>query len=97
MAEDEESSRFREGYNPVGWVGIVKHSGGVLDTTLVSSGDIPHEPRYRARYAHTSAYGYRALTIASGMCDSSCHGNPYWYDDITFKSSHNFIESRIRI
>ncbi len=75
-----------QGYNPVGWVGIVKHSGGVLDTTLVSSGDsTAWNPVTVLDTLTLLPTDTVALTIASGMCDSSCHGNPYWYDDITFK------------
>ncbi len=78
-----------QGYNPVGWVGIVKHSGGLLDTTSVSAGDSTDwNPVTVLDTLTLLPSDTVALTIASGMCDSSCHGNPYWYDDITFKKLH---------
>jgi len=75
-----------QGYNPVGWTGIVRQSGGKLDTTQVSSGDSTGWHPVTVLAALTLLpTDTVTLMIASGMCDSSCHGNPYWYDDITFK------------
>jgi hypothetical protein len=75
-----------EGYNPVGWVGVIKHSGGLLDTTSVSAGDSTGwSPVTVLDTLSLLPTDTVTLMIASGMCDSSCHGNPYWYDEITFK------------
>jgi hypothetical protein len=75
-----------QGYNPVGWVGVVKNSSGLLDTTSVSSGDSTDwNPVTVLDTLTLLPTDTVTLMIASGMCDSSCHGNPYWYDNITFK------------
>ncbi len=75
-----------QGYNPVGWIGIVKQSGGILDTSSVSSGSNTAWNAVTVLDTLTLLpTDTVTLKIASGMCDSSCHGNPYWYDDITFK------------
>lgn len=75
-----------QGYNPVGWIGVVKQSGGLLDTTSVSAGDSTGwNPVTVLDTLSLLPTDTVTLMIASGMCDSSCHGNPYWYDNITFK------------
>ncbi len=74
------------GYNPIGWIGILKQSGGSIDTTSISSGDSTGwNPVTVLDTLSLLPTDTVTLMIASGMCDSSCHGNPYWYDNITFK------------
>jgi hypothetical protein len=78
-----------QGYNPVGWTGIIKQSGGQTFTQSVSSGD--STDWHAVTLLDTLSLlptDTVTLIIASGACDSSCHGNPYWYDDITFKKLH---------
>ncbi len=74
-----------QGYNPVGWVGILKQNG-VIDTASLSSGDSTDwHPVTVLDTLSLLPSDTVTLILASGMCDSNCHGNPYWYDNITFK------------
>jgi hypothetical protein len=75
-----------QGYNPVGWTGVIKQSGGQSYTQSASSGDSTDwHPVTMLDTLSLLPTDTVTLIIASGTCDSSCHGNPYWYDNITFK------------
>ena len=75
-----------QGYNPVGWTGVIKQSGGQSYIQSVSSGDsIDWHPVTVLDTLTLLPTDTVTLTLVSGACDSSCHGNAYWYDDITFK------------
>ena len=75
-----------QGYNPVGWTGIIKQSGGLSYTQSVSSGDSNDwHPVTVLDTLSLLPTDTVTLALVSGMCDSSCHGNAYWYDNITFK------------
>ncbi len=75
-----------QGYNPVGTVDIIKQSNGRRDTASISAGDSTGwHPVTLLDTLLLLPSDTVTLMLASGACDSSCHGNPYWYDDITFK------------
>ncbi|HEY3875283.1 MAG TPA: hypothetical protein VGM92_07380 [Candidatus Kapabacteria bacterium] len=75
-----------QGYNPVGTIDIIKQSASGSDTASISAGD---NTQWNAVTLLDTLTLLPSDTVtrmlASGACDSTCHGNPYWYDDITFK------------
>lgn len=73
-------------FNPVGSIAIIRQSNGVRDTASISSEDSTHWHLVTLLDTLTLLpTDTVTLLLASGTCDSSCHGNPLWFDDITFK------------
>ncbi|MFI5201295.1 MAG: hypothetical protein ACHQNE_02795 [Candidatus Kapaibacterium sp.] len=73
-------------FNPVGSIAVIRQSNGIRDTASMSSGDsIVWHPVMLLDTLTLLPTDTVTLMLASGACDSSCHGNPLWFDDITFK------------
>lgn len=73
-------------YNPVGSIAIIRQSNGIRDTVSMSSSDsIIWHPVTLLDTLTLLPTDTVTLMLASGACDSSCHGNPLWFDNITFK------------
>ena len=73
-------------YNPVGSIAIIWQSNGFRDTASMTSEDSTHwHPVTLLDTLTLLPTDTVTLLLASGACDSSCHGNPLWFDNITFK------------
>lgn len=73
-------------FNPVGSIAIIRQSNGIRDTVSMGSEDsIIWHPVTLLDTLALLPTDTVTLMLASGACDSSCHGNPLWFDDITFK------------
>ncbi|HET6401521.1 MAG TPA: hypothetical protein VFH95_09000 [Candidatus Kapabacteria bacterium] len=73
-------------YNPVGSIAIIRQRNGMRDTASMTSSDsIIWHPVTLLDILTLLPTDTVTLMLASGACDSSCHGNPLWFDDITFK------------
>ena len=69
-----------------GWVTIVKKSGGISTEATAPSGDsLAWHPVSVTDTLQLLPADSVTIELSSGACDTMCHGNPVWFDDITFE------------